>query len=646
MKFKVLYLLMCMFVFSAHTTLKAAELPVEKIFASAQVKVMKLSPNGENIAFTFESDSEVRLAVMSLKTSKILSSFTFGENQHVVNFYWANDKRVLMEVAEVKGHLISFNGNARDLYAANIDGTKRDLLLKSGRSTYRIISLLPDDKNKILIEKWHWAEKNGARVFSFDINRGEEYFSNDQPKGKLASFLADNTGKLRLAVEVEEDEKLKENKVYIHLKNGDAWEKLSLPSQRENPDVSPVGFSADNTKAYFTSNFDVSPEDNDKAGLFSYNYENKKITLLARGEASDIVNQFFGADRELLAISYLTSPLEYDYITPDSPDALLLAGLKKSFPGEMVYFQSHSKDKKLSIFKVYSDRNPGTFFLYDKEKKSARFMAAALPELKKSDLVPMLPVALTARDGVPLKGWLTLPQGQNKNLPLIVNVHGGPFGVYDEWGFNPETQFFASHGYATLQVNYRGSGGFGEDFEKLGRLQWGKAMQDDVTDATKWAISQGIADPNRICIYGGSYGGYAALWGVIKEPDLYRCSVGYVGAYDMTIFFNGDGSDASRNDSITHYLESSIGVGEAYLKSISPVHNADKIKVPVFLAHGADDVRVTLVHGERMKAALEKNGKQFQWMVKPEGHGYYHMKNKVELYNKMIKFIDDNIGGK
>lgn len=620
------------------------QLPVRDFFEHSQVVLMKISPNGKNIAFTYEEGSEVRLAVMDLDKSKILSSFSFGENKHVVGFYWANDHRVLMEVTEVKGNLMSIRGNQVDLYAANIDGKKRDLIFKSGMSVYTILNLLPDDPDNILIGKYHWAEDDGMRAFKLNINKATEKFLNQQPKGVISKLMADNAGIIRLAVENAEGENEDsfDNETFLHFLDDGNWQKLTLETKRDNPYFNPIGFSADNRKAYFSSNFDI--EKDDTIGLFSYDFDTKKVSLISRHVDSDVNSTFYGHDNELLALNYVSAPLEYDYLDAKNPDALLLAGLTKSFPDEQVTITSFSKNGQLAILGVRSDRNPGQYYLYDKEAKKARYLASKLPKLDNKPLVPMTLVKFKSRDGIDIHGLLTVPVNQDKNLPLIVNVHGGPFGVYDEWRFNPEAQFFANRGYATLQVNYRGSGGYGEDFEKLGRLQWGKAMQDDVADATHWAIKQGIADPNRICIYGGSYGGYAALWGVIKEPDLYKCSVGYVGVYDMQLFFDGDGSDASRSKSIAGYLKTHVGEGTDYLKSISPVENVNKIKAELFIVHGSKDVRVPIVHANNLKKALDKIGKPYKWMVKEEGHGFYQVDNREALYTEMLAFFEKNIG--
>lgn len=640
----MLMLRFLLFCFVLMSGLVAASIPTQHFFEHAKVRNMKISPDGTQLAFSYEEGTEVRLAVMQLDTMKIKSSFTFGENKHVLAFHWANNNRVLMEVAEVTGNLVNMQGTAVDLFAANSDGSRRNLIFKTGMSSYTILHLLPEQPDRILIGKYHWAEKSGMRAFTLDINRGTELFLDDQPPGVVTSLVADNQGVLRMGIEFIEGREFDDNKTVLHVKHAGDWQRLELPSKRVNPLLQPLGFTADNNTAYFISNFDMAT--NDRQGLFAYHFNEKSLELVTRHEFSDINGRSIGHDGELLAIDYVAGIAEHDFINPRHQDSLLLAGLKNAFSGQKVNITSFNSKGTLALFNVSGDRNPGEFYLYDLEKKQARFLAAVNPNLKSKELVQMQPINLVARDGLTLHGYLTLPEGKQKDLPLILNVHGGPYGPYDSWGFNSEAQFFAHHGYAMLQINFRGSGGYGDDFQRAGRLQWGKAMQDDLTDAVKWAIEQGIADPKRICIYGGSYGGYAAVWGVIKDPELYQCAVGYVGVYDMPIFFKNDGSDASRNPNIDQYLRSHVGEGDEYLKSISPVHNVEKIKVPLLLVHGSKDVRVPIVHANNLKRALDNSGKQYQWLVKDDGHGFYQVKNRVSLYDSMLKFFDMHIGDK
>ena len=615
---------------------------VRDFFEHAKFNNMKLSPDGKHVAFNYQEDTEVKLAILRLSDMSILSGFAFGDNMHVVNFHWANNDRVLMEVQEVTGNLVNLYGSPVNLYAANIDGSRRVEIFRTGRSGYTILHLLPEQPDRILIGKRHFAEKNGMRAFTLDINKGKERYLDDQPSGVIAGLIADNSGVVRLGIEFVEGETFDENKAVVHYKKDDSWQSLNLPAKRANPQVVPLGFSSDNSRAYFSSNHDI--EKGDVSGVFEYDFNTSSLTLLKRHTYSDVGRAFYSHEGDLLAVSYLTTVNEVDIINTEHKDAKLFEGLRAAFPGERVTITSFNKNGNLALFNVSSDKNPGEFFLFDTEKGQARYLASALGKIKKEQLADMQHIEFKARDGKVIRGFLTLPKQASKNLPMVVVVHGGPFGPYDAWGYRPDVQFLANRGYAVLQVNFRGSGGYGDDFQRAGRLQWGHAMQDDVTDGTLWAIAQGIADKERVCIFGGSYGGYAALWGVIKEPDLYKCSIGYVGVYDMPLFFKGDGSDASRSDTIEQYITSHVGEGDEYMRSISPVHHVQKIKADLLIVHGSKDVRVPIIHANNLRKALDAIGKPYEWMVKDDGHGFFKVDNRVALHEKLIEFLEKNIG--
>lgn len=252
------------------------------------------------------------------------------------------------------------------------------------------------------------------------------------------------------------------------------------------------------------------------------------------------------------------------------------------------------------------------------------------------------PFKIKARDGVELNGYLTIPKGAaDKNLPAIVYLHGGPHGPRDLWQYNPETQYMASLGYAVLQVNFRGSGGYGSEFQKSGYKKWGREMQDDVTDATYWAINEGIIDKDKICIYGGSYGGYTTLMGVIREPDLYKCAIGYVGVYSIPEM--KESGDIPTRESGRKYLDMVHGTDMEDMQARSPSFNVDKIKAKLFIAHGEDDVRVPMEQYEALTSALDKIGYPYESMVRDEGHGFHQPKNISDFYTKMAEFFAESL---
>jgi dipeptidyl aminopeptidase/acylaminoacyl peptidase len=257
----------------------------------------------------------------------------------------------------------------------------------------------------------------------------------------------------------------------------------------------------------------------------------------------------------------------------------------------------------------------------------------------------MRPITYTARDGLELHGYLTLPAGaEGKPVPLIMHPHGGPFGVRDNWGYDPEVQFLASRGYAVLQVNYRGSGGYGREFVNKGRYQWGRAMQDDLTDGVKWAIAQGIADPKHIAIYGASYGGYATLAGITMTPELYCCAINYVGAADLTITFKNRGDDAFMTDRDFSYQKEWVGKTKEYLDETSPVNFVERIRVPSLHAYGRNDPRVKIDHWKRLEAQLKKYNKPYVAIVEEnQGHGFRNEHASENFYGAMEKFLAENL---
>jgi len=334
----------------------------------------------------------------------------------------------------------------------------------------------------------------------------------------------------------------------------------------------------------------------------------------------------------------------YEYISSsDNETVKLHKSLRAAFKGQDIRITSHTSNGEEVIVFVYSSVNPGEYYLFNAKTNKAEFLFARNSWLNPQLLRPQQAVTITARDGLQLPSYLTLPDDSGKPAPMVVMVHGGPHGVRDEWGYNADVQFLANRGYAVLQVNFRGSGGFGPSFESKGYGEWGGKMQDDITDATQWAVQQGHADAQRICIFGGSYGGYAALMGVAKEPDLYQCAIGYVGVYDLaTMFEKGDIPDQRSGKG---YLRKVLGTDEAVLNARSPVHLADNIKAKVLLAHGGNDERVPVAHARMMREALEQAGNPPEWLLyQREGHGFADVEHRIELYKQMEAFLDKNIG--
>jgi dipeptidyl aminopeptidase/acylaminoacyl peptidase len=334
----------------------------------------------------------------------------------------------------------------------------------------------------------------------------------------------------------------------------------------------------------------------------------------------------------------------------DAERGALQAKLENTFAGCDVRVTSWSDDESVALIFAAHDREPGVYYVLDKKDGSlVQFRRAR--DLDPARLSPRRPFRYTARDGLEIHGYLTLPLSAGswpkdqppkvaKRLPLVIHPHGGPFGVRDYWGYDTDAQFLASRGYAVLQPNYRGSGGYGREFINKGRHQWGRAMQDDLTDAVKWAIDQGIADPERIAIYGASYGGYASLIGAMLTPDLYVCAVNYVGASDLEITFKQRGEDAWRTDDEFSYQREWVGPTRAYRDETSPLNLVDRIKIPTLHVYGAEDPRVKINHWTRLEPLLKKHRKDYQAIVEgKQGHGFRDQVASISFYAALETFL-------
>ncbi|MEO8010418.1 MAG: S9 family peptidase, partial [Dokdonella sp.] len=381
-------------------------------------------------------------------------------------------------------------------------------------------------------------------------------------------------------------------------------------------------------------------------GLCRWDLAKRALAPLWSGENADAVELVRTFDeKDVFAVRSMPGRVAVSLLDKQAPEAKLLVDLMKQFPGEDVRIASVSDDGSKVVIEARSDLNPGTFYLYEASEKKLSTLLARAPWLKADDLATMEPFTMKARDGKTLHGYLSKPVGKEaaKSQPMVVLVHGGPYNVRDEWGYDPTVQVLTSRGYAVLQVNFRGSGGYGYDFVKAGYGEWGAKMQDDVTDATQWAIAQGVADPKRICIQGASYGGYAALQGAVREPDLYQCAVGIVGVYDLRLMKSrGDIPQSSMGEG---YLDMVLGTDNEQLGQRSPINQLDRIKANVMLVVGGQDKRVPPIHGENLQRALISKGKPPEWIYqRTEGHGFYDEANVEDMYTRLIAFLDSNIG--
>ena len=621
----------------------AAEAQIADFARHSQFRDIKISPDGDYLAANAVVDGKAVLSLIKLDDMKGVN-LRPRERGEVAEFWWVAPHRVFYSVAE-RFSALEMPGLTGEIYAVNADGKGKELLIGHRANldwvSADIVRPLYTKDNKVLIAKYHW---NGSADGTFPIASFMDATTGSTTDVAIApirnaTFVADNQGQVRFAHATAPDQKLR---VFYREKNGADWE-LLFNEAKGDPPVKPLRFDRDDKNVYF----DCEGEKH-VGGLCRWNVATRKLTTLWSGDEAGVDELVPSFDRrDAVAIRSMPGRVATTLIDKNARESKLLVSLMPEFPGEDVTITSSTTDGSKVVFLVSSDRNSGQFFLYDAAAGKATFLFARRPWIKPEEMAAMQPVSLKARDGLALHGYLTRPPGHDeaKNLPLVVFVHGGPYGIRDRWEFDPEVQMLANRGYAVLQVNYRGSGGYGEAFVHAGFREWGARMQDDVTDATRWVIEQGIADPKRICIFGGSYGGYAALEGAVKEPDLYRCAVGYVGVYDLRLMYTrGDIPQSMYGE---NYLKMVLGEDESVLWDRSPIAHVDRIKSKVMLIVGGEDKRVPPIQGEHLHAALDKAHIAHEWLYqRTEGHGFYDEDNRADLMTRIATFIDGAIGAK
>lgn len=615
-----------------------ADIAIGDFWKQAEFVNIQISPDGKHFGAIVPDEETRALVIFTRGERKITGVARFTDSRQVASFQWVAPDRVAFTMSERQGRLVAPRGRGEVLFM-DIAGKDR-ASYGGGRRGAVLTSTLRDDDDYVVVTDYVPSQRNeGGEQILYRINaknaRSTRLAFSPVPS---SSFLVTREGEARVA---SGSQGYAQSEVWYRGDKDKEWRKI-FAEKDSGRTMDPWFMDTDGIHFFAQVSEKTGPD-----GLYRVDPDGK-MELVARDEVSNPSGSVRDmVDGELLAVEFRSTVPKRQYLKPDHPDAKVLKRLENSFPGQWVSLVNATYDGKVMVFLVSSDRNPGEFFLYDRDSGKATYLASVQQWIDPEMMSPMKAIQYTARDGRTIHGWLTTPKDSDgKNLPLIVNPHGGPFGPVDTWGYQPEVQLFASRGYAVLQPNFRGSGGFGSEFTEAGYREWGGTMQDDLTDATNWAIEQGIADQNRICISGGSYGAYAALMGVVKEPDLYRCAMGFVGVYDMTVMDSR--GDVSESDSGQAFLTDVLGNDDSALALVSPNKQASKIKAGVFLAAGKEDRRAPPVHTERMYDALEAAGKTPDEKIiqTGEGHGYYRAENNVNLYTKMLAFFDKYIGSK
>jgi dipeptidyl aminopeptidase/acylaminoacyl peptidase len=634
-------LLIISFLYLLPLTANATQPTVEDFFKNTKFSSLQLSPDGKYLAVLSPINDRKNIVILETEGLKNAKPVTKFDEQDISGFTWANNNEIVFT-------LDSDGNEAFSLYKIDVHSKKGKVVEligsqvgSSGIRSAAIVHMLPSDPEHIIVQ-YNGRNIKAPDLYKLPLNSrwDRKRKRNNKMKiiaknpGDFQGWLLDHDGEVRGASSING----LYGKFYYKAKGQKEFDILR-EYEVTSENIQPLAFDFDNKSLFVASNID-----RDTYAVYRFNPdENKLGELILSVPEIDVTGLQFSLKRKkLIAISYINEYPEVTYF--DEETAQIMASLEKAFVNKKVSITSQSKDENLNIVYAGSDTDPGQYYLFDKEKNTIKSLVSPMPWLDTSLLAEMKPIKFQSRDGLTLRGYLTLPKGSvGKKVPLIVNPHGGPFGIRDTWGFNPEAQFFASRGYATVQVNFRGSGGYGRNFEQAGYGgKWGAEMQNDITDTVKHLINNGTVDPEKVCIYGASYGGYATMAGLTFTPELYKCGINYVGVTDIELLFD---SLPKHWEPQREVMKKQIGDPEdkELMKRMSPLHHVDKIVAPVMIVQGAKDPRVVKKHATKLREALKDRGIELsddEWIMKEnEGHGFKKQENKIELYTKMEKFL-------
>ncbi len=596
------------------------KIPLRDFFKNPVSRGYDLSPDGQMLSFLQPWESRMNIFIRPTAGGEA-KRVTSEKDRDIRNYAWKGNK-FLVYAMDDKGDE-NFHIKRVDLKG----GEAKDLTpFPKVRS--EIIDDLADISETDMLITLNKRNPEVFDAFRLNVATGEMKMVAENP-GKVDRWITDHAGVIRAATETDgvnaslltrPDEKT-------------PFKKVLTTDFRES--ASPQFYTFDNKNLYAVSNIG-----RDKQAVVTIDpTTGKELEKMFENPDVDVSALAYSKKRKVVTFAaFDTWKTERKFFDPQTE--AMYKTLAEKLPGYEVEVVANDKAEDKFIVMASNDRTPGTRNLYDAKTGTLTKLVEVAPWLKEDQLAPMKPIEYKSRDGLTIHGYLTLPLGREaKNLPVVINPHGGPW-YRDTWGFNPEVQFLANRGYAVLQMNFRGSTGYGRKFWEASFKQWGQSMQDDITDGVQWLIKQGIADPKRVAIYGGSYGGYATLAGVAFTPDLYAAAVDYVGVANMFTFMKTIPPYWKPFLDMFHEMVGDPVKDKAMMEAVSPVMHADKIKTPLFVAQGAHDPRVNKDESDQMVEALKKRGVDVEYMVKDnEGHGFHNEENRFDFYEAMEKFL-------
>lgn len=603
-----------------------SKIPLEDFFKNPEKTAYTLSPNGAYFAFLapYKNRKNIFVQKVGENSSQQITKVT---DRDLSGFFWGNDDRLI--------YVRDFDGDENfHLFSVTKDGKEEKDLTPFIDVKVDIIDALENDNEHMIVG----MNKRIPQVFDpyrINISTGELTALAENP-GNISSWITDHNGQLRIAISTDGVN----TSVLYRKTEVDTFKTIVTTNFKET--IYPMYFDFDNGETVYA----LSNRGRDKTAVVKMNIATgEELELIFEHPEVDVSYMSYSRERQVpTTISYVTWKRQHKFVDQEVED--LYQRLEQELGNYEVVITSTNKTEDKFVVRTYSDRSLGAYYYYDKKIDQLEKIIDVSNWLKEEDLAEMKPIQYQSRDGLTIHGYLTLPKNlPAKNLPVIVNPHGGPW-ARDAWTFNPEVQFLANRGYAVLQMNFRGSTGYGRAFWEASFQQWGLTMQDDVTDGVQWLVDQEIADASKIAIYGGSYGGYCTLAGVTFTPDLYACAIDYVGVSNLFTFIETIPPYWEIYLKMLHEMvgDPSNPVDSARMRATSPVFHVDKIKAPLLIAQGAKDPRVNQDESDQMVAALKEKGVAVEYILKEnEGHGFQNQENRFEFYSKMENFLEKHL---
>jgi len=623
---------------------------IKQLSQRSEIQTAKISPTGQYLALgVVKNDTQV-ISVLDLTSNKFTSHVRLPRENEFGGFFWANDERIVAKVM-IKRSWQEFSSDAGELYAFNYDGSRKKLIygyrtgkmqtgtsIKQRESTYGwagIVDLLSDEPNNILISSTPMSKSGAkiAKVQRLDIYKGTLKKGGHVSPIPYAEFLTKNDGSLGLAQGIDEN-----NKRHLYwLKDNKDWQEVLFKQNTDS--VTPLSFDESGENIYVIGDFGQ-----DKKGLYKLNLKTGEQKSIFTDEKVDIANyEQSTVDNQIYALRLDNGLPEYIMVNKNHEEAKVFKQLLASFPNAQIKITSKTRASDKFIFFVGSDTDPGSLYLYDKKENNLRFLFSYRSQVDKSKFTKSEPFQFVTNDNVTLRGYFTPSKNydSDKVNKMVVLVHGGP-QARDSWLFDSDVHVLSQHGYSVLRVNFRGSVGYGTEFEHAGFKQWGGDIQQDIAEAVDWAVNNKRISAENICIAGHSFGGYSAVMSPINYPEKYRCAVASMGVYDLPLMYEeGDTIEVNFGESLLNNL---LGTDKKIQQQMSPAFNVSRLKTPLFIFHGNKDWRAPIEQADSLLYALNEADKPYQYhLFDKEGHGFFNPDSRVTFYTKMLTFLDKHL---